>query len=67
MANSSEIMIKSNPVFQVQVKNALESLNTRKASGSDKLPARVVKYGAENLATPLANLAKLEPSHPYSA
>ena len=35
MANSSEPMIKSNPVCQVQVKNALESLNTRKACGCD--------------------------------
>ena len=56
MANSSEPMIKSNPVFQLQVKNALESLNTRKASGCDNLPAKVLNYGAEKLAIPLANL-----------
>ena len=56
MANSSEPMIKSNPVCQVQVKNALESLNKRKASGCDNLLARVLKYGAEKLAIPLANL-----------
>ena len=37
MANSSNPMIKSNPVNQVQVRNALESLNTRKASGCDIL------------------------------
>lgn len=56
MANSSEPMIKSNPVNQVQIRNALESLNTRKASGCDNPPARVLKYGVEKRAIPLANL-----------
>ena len=56
LANSSEPMIKSNPVCQVQVKNALKSLNPRKASGCDNLPARVLKCGAEKLAIPWANL-----------
>ena len=57
MANSSNPMIKSNPVNQIQVRNALESLNTRKASGRDNLPARVLRYGAEKLAIPLAELS----------
>lgn len=56
MASSSEPMIESNPVNQAQVRKALESLNTRKASGYDNMPARVLKYGAEKLAIPLANL-----------
>ena len=54
MASSSEPMIESNPVNQAQVRKALESLNTRKASGYDNMPARVLKYGAEKLAIPLA-------------
>ena len=56
MASSSEPMIESNPVNQAQVRKALESLNTRKASGYDNMPARVLKYGAVKLAIPLANL-----------
>lgn len=56
MANNSKPMIKSNPVNQVQVRNALESLNTRKASRCDNLPARALKCGAEKLGIPLANL-----------
>ena len=56
MANCSEPMIESNLVNQVQSGKALESLNVRKASGCDNLPARVLKYGAEKLAISLANL-----------
>ena len=56
MASSSESLIESNPVNQAQVRKALELLNTRKASGYDNMPARVLKYGAEKLAIPLANL-----------
>ena len=49
-------MFKTNdPVNKVQARRALESLNA-KASGCDNLPARVLKYGAEKLALPLANL-----------
>ena len=56
MVSSSESLIESNPVNQAQVRKALESLNTRNASGYDNMPARVLKYGAEKLAIPLANL-----------
>ena len=56
MASISEPMIESYPFNQAQVRKALESLNTRKASGYDNMPARVLKYGAEKLAIPLANL-----------
>ena len=55
MANCSGPMIESNLVNQVRVRRALESLNMRKASGCDNLPAKVLKYGAE-LAIPRANL-----------
>ncbi|RMX48368.1 hypothetical protein pdam_00016303, partial [Pocillopora damicornis] len=49
--------VRKDSLNQVQVRNALESLNTRKASGRDNLPARVLRYGAEKLAIPLAELS----------
>lgn len=45
--------INVNPVKQGQVLAVLESLNIRKATGSDGIPAKVLKIGAEELSTPL--------------
>ena len=45
---------ESNSVKIAQVRRALESLNTRKATGCDNLPARVLKPGAAKLTLQLA-------------
>ena len=44
MANCSEPMIESNPANQVQVRSALESLNTSKAPRCNNLPATLTKF-----------------------
>lgn len=48
--------IDVNPVTQGQVLAVLESLNIRKATGSDGIPAKVLKIGAEELSKPLTTL-----------
>ena len=48
--------IDVNPVTQGQVLTVLESLNIRKATGSDGIPAKVLKIGAEELSKPLTTL-----------
>ena len=44
------------PVTQGQVLAALESLNTKKATGCDGIPAKVMKIGAKELSQPLTDL-----------
>lgn len=49
-----EISLK--PVNESEVFNALESLNTRKATGYDSIPAKLLNAGARKLTTPLTKL-----------
>lgn len=48
--------INVNPVMQGQALAVLESLNIRKATGSEGIPAKVLKIGAEELSKPLTTL-----------
>ena len=45
--------VEIKPVTQGQVLAALESLNTNKATGSDGIPPRALKIGAQQLCKPL--------------
>ena len=44
------------PVNRMQVKTALESLDTNKATGHDGIPAKILKAGAQELSLPLTTL-----------
>ena len=48
--------IEIKPVTQGQVLAVLESLNTNKATGSDGIPPKALKIGAQQLAKPLTTL-----------
>ena len=48
--------VEIKPVTQGQVLAALESLNTNKATGSDGIPPRALKIGAQQLCKPLNTL-----------
>jgi hypothetical protein len=52
--NDETISIK--PVTNSEVYNALHLLNTRKATGYDAIPAKLLQFGANELAKPLTNL-----------
>ena len=54
--NHGKQTINVNPVTQGQVLAVLESLNIRKATGNDGIPAEVLKIGAEELSKPLTTL-----------
>ncbi|PFX12956.1 putative RNA-directed DNA polymerase from transposon X-element [Stylophora pistillata] len=48
--------IEIKPVTQGQVHAALDSLNTNKATGTDGIPSKALKIGAEELSAPLTTL-----------
>ena len=52
----NEQAITVEPTNRTQVLCALESLKTSKATGNDAFPAKVLKLGAKELATPLIKL-----------
>ena len=52
----NEQAIAVEPTNRTQVLCALESLKTSKATGNDAIPAKVLKLGAKELATPLTKL-----------
>ena len=52
----NEQAITVEPTNRTQVLCALESLKTSKATGNDAIPAKVLKLGARELATPLTKL-----------
>lgn len=44
------------PVNETQVRNVLKSLDAKKATGCDDIPAKVLKIGANELALPLSTI-----------
>ena len=52
----NEQAITVEPTDTTQVLCALESLKANKATGNDAIPAKVLKLGAKELATPLTKL-----------
>ena len=52
----NEQVITVEPTNTTQVLCALQSLKTNKATGNDTIPAKVLKLGAKELATPLTKL-----------
>ena len=52
--NNETISIK--PVTNSEVYNALHLLNTRNVTGYDAIPAKLLQFGANELAKPLTNL-----------
>ena len=54
--NYGKEIISFKPVNKSEVLRTLESLNTRKATGHDCIPAKAMKLGARELTTPLTNL-----------
>ena len=54
--NNGKQIISVNPFTQGQVLAVLESLNNNKTTGSDGIPAKVLKIEAEELSKPLTTL-----------
>jgi len=63
----NEQAITVEPTNRTQVLCALESLKTSKATGNDAIPAKVLKLGEKELATPLTKLYTVTPASPVES
>ena len=52
----NEEVFEFQPVNKAQVQSALEALDTKKATGCDSIPIKVLKIGAKELAIPLTTI-----------